>query len=119
MPLSEHEQRILEEIEKRLQEEDPRLAEAVARSSLYAHIARRIRWGVLAFVIGFVMLLLFFLEVWVAIIGFGVMLASALLIYHQLRRLSRDQPIPEGATERSVPGFLAKLFERFRGRPSR
>lgn len=116
MPLSEHEQRILEEIEKRLQEEDPRLAEAVARSSLYAHIARRIRWGVVAFVIGFVMLLLFFLEVWVAIIGFAVMLASALLVYNQLQRLSRDQPAPEGAPARSVPGFLARLFERFRGR---
>jgi Flp pilus assembly protein TadB len=117
MPLSEHEQRILEEIEKRLQEEDPRLAEAVARSSLYAHIARRIRLGVLTFVIGFVMLLLFFLSVWVAVTGFAVMLGSALLVYHQLQRLSRDQPVPEGGPDRTVPTFLARLVERFRGRP--
>lgn len=117
MPLSEHEQRILEEIEKRLQEEDPRLADAVARTSLYAHISRRIRWAILVFVVGFVMLLLFFLSVWVAIIGFAVMLGSALIVYHQIKRLSRDQPAPEGTPDRSVPGFLAKLAERFRGRP--
>jgi uncharacterized iron-regulated membrane protein len=119
MPLSEHEQKILEEIEKRLQEEDPRLADAVTRTSLYAHTARRIRWGVLAFVLGFVMLLLFFLSVWVAITGFLVMLASALLVYQQLRRLSREQPAPEGAPDRTVPGFLSRIFERFRGRPHR
>jgi hypothetical protein len=117
MPLSEHEQRILEEIEKRLQEEDPRLADAVARTSLYAHIARRIRWGILLFAAGFVMLLLFFLSVWVAITGFAVMLVSALFVYHQLRRISRDQPAPEGSPDRAVPGFLARLAERFRGRP--
>lgn len=119
MPLSEHEQHILEEIEKRLQEEDPRLADAVARTSLYAHTARRIRWGILAFVAGFVMLLLFFLAVWVAITGFAVMLASALFVYNQLRRLSQEQPAPEGAPDRSVPGLLARLAERFRGRPQR
>ncbi|HSL68097.1 MAG TPA: DUF3040 domain-containing protein, partial [Actinomycetota bacterium] len=39
MPLSEHEQQILEEIEKRLAEEDPRLVEAVSRTSLYTHLA--------------------------------------------------------------------------------
>ena len=34
MPLSEHEQRILDEIERRLAEEDPRLVESVSRASL-------------------------------------------------------------------------------------
>ena len=33
MPLSEHEQRILEDIERRLEEDDPRLAEAVAEGA--------------------------------------------------------------------------------------
>ena len=122
MPLSEHEQRILEEIEKRLQEEDPRLADAVARTSLYAHVARRIRWGALAFVLGFLMLMLFAWSVWVAIAGFVVMLASALLVYHELRRLTRDYPGAEGVrAERSLPGFLARLTDRMRrgNRPGR
>jgi len=40
MPLSEHEQRILAEIERRLLEEDPKFAQQVG-SSFRAHLARR------------------------------------------------------------------------------
>lgn len=116
MPLSDHEQKILEEIEKRLQEEDPRFADQVARTSLYSHVARRIRWGALAFLGGFVMLMLFAVSVWAAIAGFGVMLASALFVYHELRRMGGDQIRAVGSGGRfSVPAFLARLTERFRG----
>jgi Protein of unknown function (DUF3040) len=116
MPLSDHEQKILEEIEKRLQEEDPRLADQVARTSLYAHLARRIRWGAAAFLAGFVMLLLFMISLWVAIAGFGVMLVSALFVYHQLRRMGGDQIHAVGSGGRfSLPALLARLAERFRG----
>ncbi|HEX2026231.1 MAG TPA: DUF3040 domain-containing protein, partial [Actinomycetota bacterium] len=45
MPLSEHEQRILEDIERRLQQEDPRFAQQVARASLSTHLTRRVWWG--------------------------------------------------------------------------
>jgi len=117
MPLSDHEQRILEEIEKRLHEEDPRLAEAVSKTSPYKHAIRRIRWGVVAFVLGFVMLLLFQVSVWVAIGGFSVMLFSTLLVYHQLRRLGRDQVREVGGEGRPSPtSLLARLAERFRMR---
>jgi hypothetical protein len=115
MPLSDHEQRILEEIERRLQEEDPRLADAVGRTSLYGHLVRRIRWSALAFLIGFVMLMLFALSVWVAIAGFAVMLVSALVAYQQLRLMGQEQ-IREYTRDRlSLTGFLARLTERFRG----
>ena len=70
MPLSPDEQRILDEIEQRLAEEDPRLVEAVSRTSLYTHLARRIKWSLLAFLVGFLMLMLFLMVVpdllWVA-----------------------------------------------------
>ena len=62
MPLSEHEQRILEEIEERLKEEDPHFVQR-ASLPLSAHLARRIRWATLAFCAGFVMLWLFILSV--------------------------------------------------------
>ncbi len=42
MPLSEHEQRILAEIERRLLEEDPKFAQQVG-SSFQAHLARRLK----------------------------------------------------------------------------
>ena len=117
MPLSDHEQRILEEIEKRLREEDPRLAETVAKATVHAHIVRRVRLGIVAFVAGFVMLMLFMVSIWVALAGFGVMLASALFVYHTIRRMAHDQMEParlEGGP--SVIGSLARLVDRFRGR---
>jgi membrane protein implicated in regulation of membrane protease activity len=117
MPLSDHEQRILEEIEKRLREEDPRLAETVAKASVHAHIVRRVRLGIVAFVAGFILLMLFMVSLWVALAGFGVMLASALFVYHTIRRMAQDQV--EAASREggpSVIGSLARLVDRFRGR---
>lgn len=119
MPLSDHEQRILEEIEKRLSEEDPKLAEAVSRASVYTHAVRRIRLGALAFVAGFVMLMLFAVSVWIAIAGFALMLTSALFVYQHLRSMGRDQLREAGSGPRMSPAaFLARLAERFRGRSS-
>ncbi|MBI2238177.1 MAG: DUF3040 domain-containing protein [Actinobacteria bacterium] len=118
MPLSEHEQRILDEIEQRLAEEDPRLVEQVARTSLYTHLARRIRWASLAFVAGFVMLMLFSVALWVAGAGFAVMLLSALLVYRYLKQLGRDQVRAIQASGRfSLAALLARLSGRFRGQP--
>jgi hypothetical protein len=117
MPLSEHEQRVLEDIERRLQQEDPRFAHQVARTSLHSHLARRIRWGALAFLAGFVMLLLFIVSLWIALAGFGVMLASALFVYHQLRRMGGEQIRAVGGQGPPLPAFLARLFQRFRGEP--
>lgn len=118
MPLSDHEQRILEEIERRLQEEDPRLAQTVSRASAHAHGVRRIRLGALGLLVGFVMLLLFAFSVWVAIGGFALMLASAMLIYHNLRRMGQDQIEEVGSGAWFSPtAFLARLAERFRTDP--
>jgi hypothetical protein len=116
MPLSEHEQHILEEIEKNLAEEDPRLVEAVSRTSLYTHLARRIRWASVAFLLGFVMLMLFPVSLWVAIGGFGVMLVSALLVYRYLKQLGKDQVRAIQQSGRfSIAGLLARLSGRMRG----
>ncbi len=52
MPLSDHEQQILDEIERRLAEDDPKLVEQVARTDLYTHLTRRIRLAGLAFIAG-------------------------------------------------------------------
>jgi hypothetical protein len=118
MPLSPDEQRILEEIEQRLSEEDPRLAEQVSRTSLYTHLARRFRWSSLAFLAGFVMLLAFQVSLYVAIAGFGVMLASSLLIYRYLKQLGRDQvrAMQQQSGRFSIAGFLVRLLGRYRDR---
>jgi hypothetical protein len=115
MPLSEHEQRILEEMERRLAEEDPRLVEAVARATVSGQAIRRIRWGVGGFVVGFLMLMLFQFSLWVAVAGFATMLGSSLLIYHHLKKMGREQlRSMERQGRFSVTGALARWAERFR-----
>ena len=115
MPLSPDEQRILDEIEQRLAEEDPRLVETVSRSSLSAHLARRIRWSFLAFIAGFVMLMLFPVALWIAAVGFGVMLASSLLIYRYLKQLTLDQVRALQQSGRfSIAAILARMSGRLR-----
>lgn len=116
MPLSPDEQRILDEIEQRLAEEDPRLVETVSRTSLSAHLSSRIRWSFVALVGGFVMLMLFPVALWLGAVGFGVMLASSLLIYRYLKQLTKDQVRALQESGRfSIAAFLARMSERFRG----
>jgi len=116
MPLTPHEQRILEEIERKLAEEDPRLVESVSKATVAAHALRRIRWGLAGFGAGFILLLLFVANLWFAVGGFVLMLLSGLLIYHYLKRMGRDQLRSHG--ERgghfSVTAALARLAERLR-----
>jgi hypothetical protein len=121
MPLSPDEQRILDEIEQRLSEEDPRLAQQVSRTSLYTHLARRIRWSLIAFLVGFGMLMAFWASLTVAIIGFGVMLASSLFLYRCLKQLGRDQAraMQTEYGRFTIAGVLARIAGRIRERPPR
>jgi hypothetical protein len=114
MPLSPDEQRILEEIEKRLAEEDPRLVESVSKASVAGHALQRIRWALVGFVLGFVLLLFFVLSIWFAVAGFGVMLASGLVVYHYMRRMGDQLLTGDRAADSSLTGVLARLAERLR-----
>ena len=58
MPLNENEQKILEEIERRLSEEDPRLVEQVSRTDLHTHAWARMKMAIAGFVFGLLLLLL-------------------------------------------------------------
>ncbi|MDQ3916603.1 MAG: DUF3040 domain-containing protein [Actinomycetota bacterium] len=74
MPLSEREQRILDEMEKSLYQEDPVSAREAPRrrSGAGVHTARR---GLLMFVAGLLALFAFFMtkQVWVGALAFGSM----------------------------------------------
>jgi len=118
MPLSDHEQRILEEIERRLAEEDPRLVEQVARTTLSSHLARRIRLAAVVFVLGLVALFFFAVSIWYAVLGFGMMVASALAITRYLRQLGRDQiRALQDQGRFSLAGILGRIAGRFRTPP--
>jgi hypothetical protein len=117
MPLSEHEQQILEQYEKELQQ-DPHLAKRIGRSSMFSQMARRVRLAIVAFFVGLLMLMLFVVSLWVAVVGFVLMLLSGLVIYHYLKRIGRDQLVARGG-RLPMAGWLTRLAERFRGRPDK
>src|SRR5256886_16332199 len=116
MPLTPHEQRILDEIERRLAEEDPRLVESVSRATVAAHALRRTRWGLAGFAGGFVLLVLFVASIWFAVAGFALMLGCGLVVYQYLKRMGRDQlrSYAERGGHLSITAALAGLTERFR-----
>ena len=78
MPLDDREQKILEEIERHLYEEDPRLARTVATAPLGGRRRLRQRLAAVAFLVGIVVMLgSFTTSPFVAGLGFVVMVASA------------------------------------------
>lgn len=85
MPLSEREQRILDEMEKSLYQEDPVFARHERRvRSGNAQSARR---GVLMFVAGLLVLFAFFMtkQVWVGALAFGSMVWGIVVVAGSIR----------------------------------
>ncbi|MCB0987286.1 MAG: DUF3040 domain-containing protein [Microthrixaceae bacterium] len=92
MPLSEEEQRILQEIEQQFYADDPRLAGDIGRHSLYLESVSRMKRAALVFVVGVVILVATLATASpfpLAFGGFLVMLVAALWFERSLRRLGR------------------------------
>jgi hypothetical protein len=90
VPLSDHEQRILAELEESLNREDPDFAHKVRNESLYRHSGRQARWAGVTFLLGLVLTVwLFTTSLWLALAGVAVMFASAVVIQRNLRRMGR------------------------------
>lgn len=106
MPLSEHEQRILDEIERRLAEEDPRFVARARRASDEDHRLRRVRWSVVGLVVGVITLLGLTFHFAFGLVGFALMLLSVLAGLDAARQLE------EGAGTR----LLDRVKQAFRGR---
>ena len=130
MPLSEHEQRQLEQIEQALYAEHPRFAKAVRAADPRVHYKRRVVYAAVVFVSGVVMLPVGIATSFIAIsvIGFVIMLAScywAAISYRRMngmatgriqfkdRRAARKD---KGSRGRGSAGLGERLEERWRKR---
>lgn len=123
MPLSEHEQRLLDQIERQLYAEDPKFASAVRSHDVKSHLKRRaIRFsallgvGLVALVAGAVIR-----DVYVGVAGFLLMLAAGLVIMRSLQRLSRGETLPRLKDKKKQKSgeklsFRERAEERFRRR---
>ncbi|MCB0990498.1 MAG: DUF3040 domain-containing protein [Acidimicrobiales bacterium] len=90
MPLSEDEQRILQQIEQNFYESDPEFAREVGETTLYRHAWRNIKWALVGFVAG-VGLLVAALSIHflLAFAGFLVVFACTIVIERNLSKLGR------------------------------
>ena len=106
MPLSEEELRLLEQMERALVAEDPKLASTMRGTTLRATARRRALMAAGVFVIGVVVLMTGAVakNTIVGIIGFVVMLASAYvaLTYWRNQNRAPEAPSPQRA---SHPNF--------------
>ena len=90
MPLSEHEQRQLEQIEQALRAGDPRFADAVQAADPRVHYKRRIIAAALGFPVGLGLLLagVVINIIPVAVAGFAAMLAGSLWAATSYQRMT-------------------------------
>jgi len=117
MPLSEHEQRLLEEMERSLYQNDADFVAKVGRGGRPSY--RSIVLGILLGVVGVACLLVgVFVQIAViGIVGFVIMLGGVLLAIAPSRRGPRPTAEPaSGNAQRAKahqPGFMDKLNERW------
>jgi hypothetical protein len=90
VPLSEDEERILNEIEQGFYKRDPQSAKRIGDTTLSRYLARNCRWSLLAFLAGLVVLVVSFASSWIlGLIGFVIMTAAAIVFVQNLRRMGR------------------------------
>ena len=131
MPLSEHEQRQLEQIERALYAEDPKFAQAVRAKDPRVHYKRRIVEAAIGFLLGVGLLLAGVVSklTVVGVAGFVVMLACSMWALSSWRHMSGGttsgrSPARERQRRAKPPAgpktrFMERLEERWRRRQER
>jgi Protein of unknown function (DUF3040) len=112
VPLSDHEQKILAQLEESLTKHDPRFAKNVRETNVYNYSARRVRLGVLGFLVGLVVLVAgFSASLYIGLAGVAIMFASALLVERNIRRTAKASwnDITSEADGRELPPRLRRL----------
>ncbi|MGW0901942.1 DUF3040 domain-containing protein [Streptomyces sp. NPDC002853] len=105
MPLSEHEQRMLEQMERALYAEDPKFATALEGSGLRTYTRRRVYQAVAGFLVGIALLMAGMVaqQIWVSVVGFLVMLGCAVLAVTGWRKAPKPGEQPAAGTP-AAPG---------------
>lgn len=127
MPLSEHEQRMLEQMERALYAEDPKFATALEGSRLRTYTRRRVYQAVAGFLVGIALLMAGMVaqQIWVSVVGFLVMLGCAVLAVTGWRRTANpgeqqqqpgDAAAPQGGQQRRRPRQRRSMMNRIEER---
>jgi hypothetical protein len=127
VPLSEHEQRMLEQMERALYAEDPKFASALEGSGLRTYTRRRVYQAVVGFLVGIALLMAGMVaqQVWLSVVGFLVMLGCAVLAVTGWRKAPKpgEQPaaaapgVPQaGRQGRQRRSMMHRIEERWQRR---
>ncbi|GAB2595518.1 spore wall synthesis complex protein [Streptomyces capparidis] len=122
MPLSEHEQRLLEQMERALYAEDPKFATALEGSGLRTYTRRRVYQAVAGFLVGIALLMAGMVgqQWWVSVVGFLVMLGCASLAITGWRRAPKrgEQAAPGvgGGRRTGRPRRRGRMMDRIEDR---
>ena len=121
MPLSEHEQRMLEQMERALYAEDPKFASALEGSGLRTYTRRRVYQAVAGFLVGIALLMAGMVAqlIWISVVGFLVMLGCAVLAVTGWRKAPKPGEQPAGAVRRPLRpkrSMMDRIEERWQRR---
>ncbi|WP_069811806.1 DUF3040 domain-containing protein [Streptomyces sp. TP-A0874] len=120
MPLSEHEQRMLEQMERALYAEDPKFATALQGSGLRRYTRRRVYQAVAGFLVGIALLMAGMVaqKIWVSVVGFLVMLGCAVLAVTGWRKAPKpgEQPADTGGGARRQARQRRSMMNRIEDR---
>jgi threonine/homoserine/homoserine lactone efflux protein len=127
VPLSEEEQRLLEQMEEALATEDPKFVSALRGVTSRAHSKRVALVATLTFVAGIALLMTgaVLMSTAVAVAGFVVMLGSAYVALTAWRRLRQPDlpdnvvPLSKSRGTSAMPkssGFMNRMEDRWRRR---
>lgn len=125
MPLSEHEQRMLDDLERQLFAEDPRLARTFAQATRPRRDRRRILTGIIGVVAGLGLLILAVAlpAIWLGIVAFGLMVAAGIWAAtapvpgtgRERAAARRAQGAPGGSSSSPFMRTLEQRWDRRRG----
>ena len=121
MPLSEHEQRLLEQMERALYAEDPKFATALEGTGLRARSRRTVYAASAGFVVGVALLMGVAVTGlwWMGVVGFAVMLACAAVAFTAWRRAPRigvADPRTGAPLRRRKTGVVDRMEQRWQRR---
>lgn len=123
MPLSDHEQRLLEQIEQALYAEDPKFATSVATRKVRSHPRRKLILAIFGVVAGLGLAASGFVLHWsVIVLGFLLMVSSCMFAISILRGDPAGPEVQQitggGAANRqqSQDGLRRRMEDRFRRR---
>ena len=125
MPLSEHEQRLLEQMERALYAEDPKFVSSLRSTGPRPGSRRRAAIGVLTALVGFGLLVTGAATslVVVGVLGFLAMLLGTFLVVTTMRPQPEAAPTVDpqakpgkSAKKAQKAGFMDRVEERFRKR---